>query len=350
MADTKGLRTTASSSSDSSDPEDMTIPEIAKSTPKKIIIDSQLFKDSFLRKGRSLSESVDLPAVNFNATEPFAWPLELVLVRHGESEGNLAQKRGEEGDQSAFRDSDFKHKHSSSYRLTDIGVAQAKIAGKYIKENIGANFDRCYTSEYVRAMETASLLDIPNAEWYTEIVLRERDKGNFDNMSKADRRKHYSDALKLRKRDAFFWRPPNGESLAQVCVRVDHTFNTLRRECKNQRVLIVCHGEVMWSMRVRIERLSQLKFHKLKGSKDPKKRIHNSQIIHYTRVHPETHVVYPDFRFMRSICPWNPDYSNEDWHEFNRPTYSTVDLKESVTRVPRFVNNTKEELQEFLKK
>jgi len=30
----------------------------------------------------------------------------------------------------------------------------------------------------VRAMETAALLSLPDAKWYTEIVLRERDKGH----------------------------------------------------------------------------------------------------------------------------------------------------------------------------
>jgi len=42
---------------------------------------------------------------------------------------------------------------------------------------------------------------------------------------------------------SFFWAPPGGESLANVCIRIDHTLNTLRRDCANQRVVIVCHGE-----------------------------------------------------------------------------------------------------------
>jgi bisphosphoglycerate-dependent phosphoglycerate mutase len=34
--------------------------------------------------------------------------------------------------------------------LTDIGIKQAIQAGSWIKENIGENFDRYYTSEFVR--------------------------------------------------------------------------------------------------------------------------------------------------------------------------------------------------------
>jgi phosphohistidine phosphatase SixA len=61
--------------------------------------------------------------------------------------------------------------------LTDKGIKQAKVTGEWIRENIGDQFDRYYTSEYVRAMETGAHLGLPNAKWYTEIVLRERDKG-----------------------------------------------------------------------------------------------------------------------------------------------------------------------------
>jgi phosphohistidine phosphatase SixA len=43
---------------------------------------------------------------------------------------------------------------------------QAEIAGKWVKENIAERFDRYYCSEYTRAMETASLLDMKGAKWF----------------------------------------------------------------------------------------------------------------------------------------------------------------------------------------
>ena len=118
-------------------------------------------------------------------------------------------------------------------------------------------------------METASLLNLPEAQWYTEIVLRERDKGHLDNVAWSEKNERSASSLlphspsfpflfrvliyfyshrfahemELRKRDSFFWAPPGGESIAQICVRVDHTFNTMRRECSNKRVIIACHGE-----------------------------------------------------------------------------------------------------------
>ncbi|KAN0031851.1 hypothetical protein ACTFIV_005718 [Dictyostelium citrinum] len=268
----------------------------------------------------------------------FDWPYELVLVRHGQSEGNEAQARSKRGDLSAYTE-EFKKKHSSVYRLTDKGVLQAKIAGKWVRENISEVFDRYYTSEYVRAMETASLLGLPDANWLTEIQLRERDKGKMDNISWTDKKDHFGNEMMMRKRDSFFWCPPGGESIANICQRVEHTFITLRRECSNKRVIIVAHGEIMWAFRVRLERLSQLRFHQLQSSDDPRDQIHNTTILHYSRIHPKTGQIYPYFRYLRSVCPWRPEYSAPGWAEFERPVYTNEEMLESVRSVPRYVNN-----------
>eukprot|EP01114_Cavostelium_apophysatum_P016733 TRINITY_DN4817_c0_g1_i1.p1 TRINITY_DN4817_c0_g1~~TRINITY_DN4817_c0_g1_i1.p1 ORF type:complete len:353 (+),score=45.77 TRINITY_DN4817_c0_g1_i1:44-1060(+) len=314
-------------------PQDKTeqmLPETQKARMKTILVDSAEKGET---KRARLADFVKLPA------KEGAWPMELILVRHGQSEGNEAVARSKKGDLSAYTP-DFKKKHSSSYRLTDKGVEQAKVAGKWIKENISENFDRYYTSEYVRAMETASLLGLPNAKWYTEIVLRERDKGLLDNVSWVERNEKYGEEMERRKRDSFFWAPLGGESMANICNRIDHTFNTLRRECSGQRVIIVCHGEVMWAFRCRIERLSQIRFHQLQSSPNKKDGIHNTQVLHYSRVHPTTGEVFPYFKYLRSVCPWKPQNSHNEWFEFDRPTYSNDELMASVQTVPRFVNNT----------
>jgi hypothetical protein len=96
----------------------------------------------------------------------------------------------------------------------------------------------------------------------------------------------------------------------------------------------------MWAFRVRLERLSQIRFHQLNTSKDPKDAMHNTQILHYTRVHPVTGEVSPYFKFMKSVCPWKPEYGSEQWMEFERPIYSNEELFASVKTVPRYVNNT----------
>jgi len=88
------------------------------------------------------------------------YPIDLVLIRHGQSEGNLAQARSDKGDDGLWNVQDFKERHTSRYRLTTAGVKQAKQAGDWVKENITTQFDRYYCSEYVRAMETAAHLGV----------------------------------------------------------------------------------------------------------------------------------------------------------------------------------------------
>ena len=100
---------------------------------------------------------------------------------------------------------EFLKRHSSLWRLTDTGRAQSRAAGKWIKQNFNiGSFDRHYTSEYIRAMETAALLDFPQeTEWFAEVFLRERDWGQLDLMSQEERLKKFSNELKRRDRDRF---------------------------------------------------------------------------------------------------------------------------------------------------
>jgi len=145
-------------------------------------------------------------------------PVDLVLVRHGESEGNLAQIRSKHGVEDDWK-GEFGDRHSSRYRLTDEGRRQAEKTGEFIKENIFSQFDMYYTSEYARAMETAALLGMKGADWNVEFNLRERDNGVLGSKSKQERKKEFADELARRERDLFYWQPPGGESVATMCLR-----------------------------------------------------------------------------------------------------------------------------------
>jgi NAD+ kinase len=149
-------------------------------------------------------------------------PIDLVLVRHGQSEGNAAKRRSEAGDHTAFTQ-DFLNRHTSSFRLTERGREQARLTGDYLRRTFydrGVVFDRCVTSEYVRAMETAALLSLPNAEWYRDVYLTERDWGALDSCPENEREEKFGTELQRRQVQPFFWRPPNGESFLQLCMRV----------------------------------------------------------------------------------------------------------------------------------
>jgi NAD+ kinase len=87
--------------------------------------------------------------------------------------------------------------------MTNKGREQAKAAGEWMKKNMNLEFDRLYTSEYLRAMETAALLDIPNAVWYAETFLRERDFGVLDLLSEEERQRLYPGEMERRKKDRY---------------------------------------------------------------------------------------------------------------------------------------------------
>jgi NAD+ kinase len=263
-------------------------------------------------------------------------PIDFVLVRHGESEGNLANKLSREG---INLTEEFRNRHSSQWRLTDKGIFQAEEAGKWIKRNIkGGVFDRYYVSEYIRAMETAARLDLPNAIWGREFYLRERDWGQLDLMSQEERVQRFAEELKRRRRDGFFWAPPGGESMASSCLRIEKIFDTLHRECSDKRIIIVCHGEVMLSFKVRLERMTQDRFYEIERSDDPHDQIHNGQIFHYTRRDPDTGKLAKYVNWFRSICPWNLSLSSNVWEVIERKKYNNSEILKEVEKIPRMLS------------
>ena len=123
-----------------------------KKNMKRVLISKKQLAELKRQRSIKLSDLVRIPSKASAApvAAPSApkdttllgdWPLELVLVRHGQSEGNEAVARSQRGDLSAYTP-EFKNKHSSTYRLTDKGIEQAKVAGQWIRENIGDKFDR----------------------------------------------------------------------------------------------------------------------------------------------------------------------------------------------------------------
>ncbi len=252
-------------------------------------------------------------------------PLNLVLVRHGQSEGNDANQRSREGDNSAFTDQ-FLNQHSQYWKLTQTGKSQAQHAGMWIKRNIEFNFDRFYVSEYDRAMQTAGLLEIKGAQWSPKISLRERDRGEIDVVPDDVLKSKYAMVLEHRKRSAFFWRPPGGESLADVEQRIRSFLVTLDREAAGKNVIVVCHGEVMWVFRFILESMSLERYNDLDNSRDPADKINNCQIIWYRRV--DNHEVSDSYLAMTSVNPVY-DYSKKGaWHTIKRGKLSNQDLRD----------------------
>ena len=263
-------------------------------------------------------------------------PIDMYFVRHGESEGNVANKHSRKGDNKHFTP-EFLARHSGSWRLTDKGITQAKAAGNWFKSEGITHFDRYTVSSYNRALETAALLNLPEAEWKSEYYLREREWGELDNMPDDERHSRFQESLARREADAFYWRPPGGESLAEASLRVDRHFSTAHRSNANGRSITVCHGEIMWIVRIRLERMTQREFARLDASKHPHDRIHNCQILHYSR-RDELGRTHPHMVRMRSICPWDMSHSSNVWTPILRPSFTNDDLLSIVSETKRMVS------------
>ena len=92
-------------------------------------------------------------------------------------------------------------------------------------------------------------------------------------------------------------------------------------------ILLISHGEVMWAMRTRLERMSLRKLRDLQESGRMVDQIHNGHILHYTRTNPVSGEILPYFNWMRSVCPWNPklSYVLEIFEYLNIPSQSMHD-------------------------
>lgn len=265
-------------------------------------------------------------------------PQDLILVRHGESEGNVASRASKDGDESHFTP-EFRGRHSSVFRLSPEGRRQAEVTGRWLRVEFyeeGHFFDRHFTSEYVRAMETAALLALPASKWYTNFYLREREWGQADNLPYRERQDRFHEQMKLKNVEPFYWKPPGGESIADLCQRLYIVLGTLHREHSDKRVIIVCHGEVMWGFRILIERISQERYRELDLSEDPKDRMHNCQVLHYSRRERGTGKLSKYANWMRSLCPKDGELSSP-WVEIERRTYSSDELLARAEKSPSMI-------------
>jgi broad specificity phosphatase PhoE len=272
-------------------------------------------------------------------------PNDLVLVRHGQSEGNVATKASEEGDNSWYTDA-FTTTPGHQWRLTDLGRAQAEASGEWLlAEFSGGRFDRYSVSPYVRARETAGHLHLPDASWQLNRALRERDWGDIGTLPKDEfeSRPEYQLNAHLKKMDPLYWVAPGGESIAHVAEdRVRNVLSTLHRECTGQRVILVTHGEVIASFRLVLERMDDAKFKEV--DEDEAEKVHNCEILHYTRLNPLNGTQAKRLSWLRRAYPEGKDPSSlkmvfSPWQEVESKTYSNDELLEDVGRVPQLFSN-----------
>ena len=155
--------------------------------------------------------------------------MELILIRHGESEANAAN-----GDKDRFFIGQL------DCDLTEKGREQAM---KLKNDPILAGADAFYCSDLKRTVETAGLLT--DGRVIADKRLRERCIGLFEGEMIEKVRNdprysaYFSDPAFMNFRHGFSARAPQGENYCDVCDRVNSFLNDLDRSLK--KVVIVSH-------------------------------------------------------------------------------------------------------------
>ncbi len=183
---------------------------------------------------------------------------ELVLVRHGESVGNLADRRARERRaprlELATRDADVP--------LSPAGEHQAVAVGQHLRELKAQDRPTLVlASPYRRAADTAAraLAGVPcaPAPRYDE-RLRERDLGIFDGLTGSGITAEFpQEAARRARMGKFYYRPPSGESWCDVALRVRSVLADLSGAPGPERVWVFSHQAVIMAFRLVLEGLSE---------------------------------------------------------------------------------------------
>ncbi|MEV0408625.1 histidine phosphatase family protein [Actinoallomurus sp. NPDC050550] len=182
----------------------------------------------------------------------------LAMARHGESTANVAGQEAEANGlhavDLALRDADVP--------LSRLGREQATALGRRL-----AALPRderptvVLSSPYLRARETARLaLDqLPDAPPIVlDERLRDREVGVLYLLTQRGIEARYPEEVERKRRlGKFYYRPPTGESWADVALRLRSVLADVEREHPGGRVLVVAHDAIVVLTRYIVERLSE---------------------------------------------------------------------------------------------
>lgn len=211
---------------------------------------------------------------------------DLILIRHLPSEANIAvdaiQERGDYNPSEAM-----KGVTHTQYRLTPEGIKKYGIPIRDFLAKEFPNFDRCYTSDMVRAVETALVLNKLGAYcpakdehigWEISPLLRERFWGSIEQPGRElAGLVQYHKELRTRE-DIFTWLPPNGEPFGLAMLRARVFLHDVH-DRRFKRALAITHGDFFMACDAVIREMTSLDTN---GSHYFNNGVpHNGAIIHY---------------------------------------------------------------------
>ncbi len=185
-------------------------------------------------------------------------PSRIILIRHGESLGNI--------DRAVYE-------HIPDYKLTltDKGKEQARSCGKQLKEIVKDESCFFYVSPLWRTRQTfehiAKAFDKELISKQEQPRIREQEWGHLKDLAECDRIDKERDAYGV-----FYYRIPDGESAADVYDRVSDFFGTLHRDFEKkdfpQNCIIISHGMTIRLFLMRWFHWSVEEFEMLKNPKN----------------------------------------------------------------------------------
>lgn len=191
-------------------------------------------------------------------------PKNIILVRHGQSEGNVNKEI-------------YRTKPDYALDLTPLGVEQAKTAGQIIRGIVGVNVPQFYVSPFWRTRRTFENIALAfgnhtqilnNYAFYEDPRLREQEwhgclpVDGYDTNAETDRDEF----------GHFYYRFDGGESCADVFDRVSDFMNTLHRDFEKpffpENCVIVTHGMTLRVFLMRWFHMSVETFEELANPKN----------------------------------------------------------------------------------
>lgn len=156
--------------------------------------------------------------------------MKLFLTRHGQTDWNIARR----------------YQGHSDTALNQIGIHQAEqLAKRLSTETIHA----IYSSDLTRAANTAkAIAAFHQLEVHTDTCWRELSFGDWEGMTYEEMSAHSPDLFDAWMKDSLNVSTPNGETLTQLAERVTAAFHALKKNHKDQTVLVVSHSGALQTL------------------------------------------------------------------------------------------------------
>jgi len=150
--------------------------------------------------------------------------MHLYVTRHGETGYNVLGR----------------YCGSTDIPLSDTGIAQAHELAERLR---GTVFDAVVSSPMLRARQTADIVCAALGMPYTVYEqFAERDMGVYEGLTKDEVRERFPEMWNRQCTTKTDDAPDGGETLAQVCGRIDGGLDQLRHDYHGKVILLICHG------------------------------------------------------------------------------------------------------------